>query len=1143
VSSDTRAKYSDTGSGDPEAPAPQPSAAAENASQRTPTADAEYRSRVLGAIPAAIIAVDLEGVVTIAERSGLRSRETGLDGLIGKSVFEVFKYDPVAVEHFKRALAGERFAAVTRPNGLEFDTRFGPIDDGSGERIGAIAIWANVTDTERAVAALHESEERFRALTEQASDIIAEVTVDSRFLYVSPRFTELLGYPEQEILGRLAVDLIHPDDLSRALTSRSEADARRQPLALLCRVRHYDGSWLWMEVAGRLFRTAEMELRGVLVARDVSSRVKIEAALRAQREAEARIAGLTRRFLALGSDEDGIDDAIRESLEAAAEVANADHCYLVSLDSGRGGTPQRFDWVAAGAPPGLHEIREGNSERHAWAYEQLFAGHMIRASQVSEMPPEAEAVRDDLTRRGVRSFLTIPVFSGERPHAVLGFERSRSERDWLEQEIALLRLVAELCSSALRRRVAERALRESEERFRALTENAYDSICEVGSDGRFRYANPRFSEITGYSPEEIETLDARELIHPEDVEQFTENARRVSPGAKGSTLMYRGKNRDGGWRWFEVSGRTYRSASGDVRSAAVIRDVTEVLESQQRLEQRRKLEQEIGDLSRRFLDLGRDEIDEGIRAGLASVGALSQVDRSFLLCIDPAQDLVIQSFEWHDGQAEARGGSFEFVQGRDFPASVEVLLRGEVLHVRRPADLPPAESREASMMKERGSRSFLGIPLRSGRSLIGVLGFESLDGEKTWSDEAISLLRLVGEIFVSALRRKQAEQALQHSRSQLLQAQKMEAVGTLAGGVAHDFNNQLSVILGNARYVAGQVGEDPELADALSDLQRAGMHCAQLTRSLLAFSRHTPVSPQSILVERVVADVRELLQPLIAASIEFQIEAHNDVDCVLADPTQLQQVLVNLAVNARDAMPEGGHLWMSTRRRSVDRKAAARLGLEGPGEYVEFTVRDDGLGMDEETASRVFDPFFTTKELGKGTGLGLATVYGILRESKGAISVESQLGRGSTFRALFPRSDEEVSTGPAVDVDDAGQLSGIVLLVEDEPAVRRLLRRFLAERGYDVLEAANGGDALCVSAVHRGVIDAVVTDVVMPQMGGRELALRLREERPEVPVLFVSGYSDDDTELANSRFLRKPFSQEELLGALRAVIGGVDSAA
>jgi CheY-like chemotaxis protein len=264
---------------------------------------------------------------------------------------------------------------------------------------------------------------------------------------------------------------------------------------------------------------------------------------------------------------------------------------------------------------------------------------------------------------------------------------------------------------------------------------------------------------------------------------------------------------------------------------------------------------------------------------------------------------------------------------------------------------------------------------------------------------------------------------------------------------------------------------------------------------------------------------------------------------VLADPTQLQQVLVNLAVNARDAMPEGGHLWMSTRRRSVDRKAAARLGLEGPGEYVEFTVRDDGLGMDEETASRVFDPFFTTKELGKGTGLGLATVYGILRESKGAISVESQLGRGSTFRALFPRSDEEVSTGPAVDVDDAGQLSGIVLLVEDEPAVRRLLRRFLAERGYDVLEAANGGDALCVSAVHRGVIDAVVTDVVMPQMGGRELALRLREERPEVPVLFVSGYSDDDTELANSRFLRKPFSQEELLGALRAVIGGVDSAA
>jgi two-component system cell cycle sensor histidine kinase/response regulator CckA len=1143
VSSDTRPKKADAGSRDPDARTAQPNAAAESASQRTPAGDSEYRSRVLAAAPVAIIAVDLEGVITLVERSGLRSIEAGLDDLVGKSAFELFKYDPAAVEHFRRALAGERFPAVTCRNGLEFDTRFGPLDNAAGERIGAVAVWANATDTERAVATLRESEERFRALTEQATDIIAEVTEDSGFLYVSPRFTELLGYTEREILGRLAIDLIHPDDLARALTSRREAEARRQPLAMLCRVCHRDGSWLWMEIAGRLFRTADAERRGVLVARDVSSRVEIEAALRAQREAETRVAGLTRRFLALGSDEDEIDDAIGESLEAAAEVANADHCYLVSLGSGRGGAPQRFDWVAAGAAPGLGEISDGSPERHAWAYEQLFAGHMIRTPHVSDMPPEAEAVQDDLTRRGVRSFLAIPVFSRDRLHAVLGFEHSRSERDWLEQELALLRLVAELCSSALRRRVAESALRESEERFRALTENAYDSICEVGSDGRFRYANPRFSEITGFSPEEISTLDARELIHPDDLEQFANSARRVTPGATGSAMLYRGKTRDGGWRWFEVSGRTYRSASGDVRSAAVIRDVTAALESQQQLEQRRKLEQEIADLSRRFLELGADEIDEGIREGLASVGGLSQVDRGFLLCIDPAQDVVLQSFEWRDGQVEARGGSFDFVQGKDFPSSVAVLLRGEVLHVQRAADLPAGGSREAEMMKERGSSSFLGIPLLSGRSLIGVLGFESLGGEKIWSDETISLLRLAGEIFVSALRRKQAEQALQQSRSQLLQAQKMEAVGTLAGGVAHDFNNQLSVILGNARYVAGQVGEDPELADALSDLQRAGMHCAQLTRSLLAFSRHSPASPQSMSVERVVADVRELLQPLIPASIEFEIRAHNEVDCVLADPTQLQQVLVNLAVNARDAMPEGGHLWMSTRRRSVDGEAAVGLGLEGPGEYVEFTVRDDGLGMDEETASRVFDPFFTTKELGKGTGLGLATVYGILRESKGAISVESQLGRGSTFRALFPRSGEEGWTAPAADVDDAGQVSETVLLVEDEPAVRRLLRRFLADRGYEVLEAANGADALRVSAVHRGVIDAVVTDVVMPKMGGRELALQLRGVRPEVPVLFLSGYSDDDTELVKSRFLCKPFSQEELLGALRALIDGVDSAA
>jgi len=1120
VSDDAKSRKLDTGGGSP----------------HPLELDAEYRSHVLAAAPVAVIAVDLEGVVTLAERSGLRSRDRDLAGLPGQSLFTLFKSDPTAVRHWKRALAGERFLAVTRHGGVEFDARFGPIEDAAGARIGAVAVWLPITERERAVAALRESEARFRALTEQASDVIAEVEADSRFLYVSPRFTDLLGYTEDQLVGRPALELIHPDDVGRVQPLQDEAVGNKRPLELLCRLRHVDGSWRWMEIVGRRFRTADGDVRGVLVGRDVNARVEIEAALRAQREVEARIAVLTRRFLALGSDADEIGDAIQESLQAAAEIAHADRCFLISLTSDGVERQQLFKWESEGIPARMLPLGQWDRERYAWAYEKLSRGDMLRVPSVSALPSEAEALREGLTTNGLRSLLAIPVLVNDRLHSVLGFESGRCERDWSEQEIVLLRLVAEFCSSALRRRGAEQALGESETRFRALMENAQDAICEIRADGRFLYANPRFSEMTGFSSEEIESLDAYSLIHPDDLGGSGQRDLFGKVGMRGGTALYRGRRSDGSWRWFEASGRAYRSASGELRSTAVIRDATERMESQQALQRKLQLEELIANLSRGFLDLKPDEIDEGIREGLTSVGRLSQVDRGFLISIDPGRSVVLQCYEYLDESVESVALELDATRADQHPALLEGLLRGEVLYVSSPSELPPEAGREAEVMKQRNVRSFLGIPLLSGNSLVGLLGFESVREERAWSDESIALLRLVGEIFVSALRRKQAEQALQESRSQLLQAQKMEAVGTLAGGVAHDFNNQLSVILGNARYVTAQVGEDPELADALGDLQRAGMHCAQLTRSLLAFSRQTPASPQPIAVERVVAEVRELLQPLIPASIEFETETHNSVDCVLADPTQLQQVLVNLAVNARDAMPNGGRLRIATERRRVDREAAARLGLEGAGKYVEFIVQDDGVGMDEETASRVFDPFFTTKEFGKGTGLGLATVYGILQESKGTVGVESRPGQGTTFRALLPRSDEDVSEHPLAVLDEPQSTGETILLVEDEPAVRRLLRRFLASRGYEVLEAANGVDALRVSGVHRGSIEALVTDIVMPRMDGQELAARLLEERPGLRVLFLSGYSEDEPELPGSQFLSKPFSQNELLSEVRALL-------
>ncbi|MBI5583857.1 MAG: PAS domain S-box protein [Deltaproteobacteria bacterium] len=748
-------------------------------------------------------------------------------------------------------------------------------------------------------------------------------------------------------------------------------------------------------------------------------------------------------------------------------------------------------------------------------------------------------------RMGAGSFISVPiVFKGESM-GILLVDTPKSGRQLSQSDLNLLMGIAPQIAISINNAISYQKIQESEERFRSLSANSPDIIYTLGNDGAFTYVNPAWERILGHPPEEVIGRYFIDFVHPEDIPFYktifkrTRDARDTVRDLTGTIL-----HRNGSERYFSISAAPNLDAEGSFLGVVgTFKDITDRKVAEDALQVRVEFEKLIASISTHFINLAPEELQPEINQALKRIGAFAGVDRSYIFRFQDQSSKADVSYEWCAEGITPLIGQQPGLSIDRLPWFQQTISRQEVFLVPDLSLLPPEAREEKAAFQERGVQSIVCVPMIFGGKLIGFLGFDSIRRRKAWSEEIITLLTIVGEIFTNALDRIRVEEEKAKLEDQLRQSQKMEAIGRLAGGVAHDFNNMLTGIIGYADLLLLSLNRDNPLVGKVEEIKKAGKRAASLTQQLLAFSRKQLLQPKVMDLNTVVNDLKKMLQRLIGEDVSLETVLEPDPWPIKVDPNQMGQVLMNLVVNARDAMPQGGKVTIRTANTSLDQTHGRQWGVKlQPGPYVLLAVQDDGQGMDKETQSHIFEPFFTTKELGKGTGLGLSTVYGIIKQSDGFIWVDSQPSNGTVFKIFLPRA--EGYSAPRLLPSETGVLltgSETVLVVEDNDLVRNLTREALQQYGYRVIEAANGELALKIGREYPDVIHLLLTDVVMPGINGRELAEKMRVLRSEIKVLFMSGYTDNAIVQygilePGLSFIEKPFSPDLLAGRIHQVL-------
>lgn len=705
--------------------------------------------------------------------------------------------------------------------------------------------------------------------------------------------------------------------------------------------------------------------------------------------------------------------------------------------------------------------------------------------------PDAEGLDTLLTTHNRAPSVPIVVLTGLDDQELAIRAVREGAQDYLVKGQFSGQLLVRAMRYATERKRAIEALQRSENYFRSLTENALDVIKVLDLDGRVRYGSPSFEKVLGFPSGALAGTNAFDLIHPDDRDRVREMLQTGTdhPGAA-QHFECRMRHRNGTWRVFESIGKRFEPDSGD---SYVInsRDITE----------RKRAEEQLRKVN--------DTLRAVIEASPLAIYAL---------------DLEGNVRSWNTAAQAMFGYSPDDVMHQRLPV---VDVDGQAAFAKRLAEATEgqlAAGLEQRLRRKDGS----GIEVSIWSAILRD-AWGGVDG--------------IVEAVAANTERKRLEE-------QFRQVQKMEAVGRLAGGIAHDFNNLLTIITGYCQMLLDQLGPDHAISEDMQQVLKAADRATTLTRQLLAFSRRQIVQPRIVDPVALILDMKPMMKRLLGDHIALVIHSHPGVERIRVDPGHLDQVIVNLVVNARDAMPLGGAFRVDILSVMVNAETRHQVIALPEGEYVLFEVTDTGTGMTEEVLSHLFEPFFTTKEPGHGTGLGLSTSYGIIKQNHGEILVRSALGAGTTFSIYLPQVSEPADPPERPASSQRSWKGGeTILLAEDEDGVRNVITGMLEKQGYTVLAASGGPNALEIAMRSERHIDMLITDMAMPGMSGHELARQLRARFPGLLVLFVSAYTDTgivhEGEIdQGTAFLHKPFLPEDLARKVREVLepGTVQSA-